>query len=140
MKSKFADIVKIRKRKVDELQDSLARVEFQISQLKGEIEQLIYALHHEEIPSNGTINELLALQEVKKAYKIEIENKRAYLSNLMQARHNIIEALRLANMEFEKMKYLQDSEVAQHKTMLRQKEAKELDEIAVLLYNNRDIA
>jgi flagellar export protein FliJ len=139
MKSKFADIVKIRKRKVDELHDALARIEFQMNQLRITIEELLYALNHEEIPMSGMINELLALQEVKRAYKIEIENKRAYLSNLVQSKHNIIEALKIANMDYEKMKYLHESELEQHRIALKQKEAKNLDEIAVMLYNNRDI-
>jgi flagellar export protein FliJ len=139
MKSKFADIVKIRKRKVDELHDALARIEFQMNQLRITIEELLYALNHEETPMSGMINELLALQEVKRAYKIEIENKRAYLSNLAQSKHNIIEALKIANMDYEKMKYLHESEIEQHRISLKQKEAKNLDEIAVMLYNNRDI-
>jgi len=137
MKTKFSDIVKIRKRKVDELQDYLARLEFSIQQTKKEIETLVNDLYSEKTPNEGSIRELLAIQEIKKAYKIEIENKKAHLSNLLQNKQNIIEMLKDANMEYEKMKHLHELELKKIADTRKQKEAKDLDEIAVMLFNNK---
>lgn len=137
MKTKFNDIVKIRKRKVDELQDYLARVEFNIQAATMEIDRLVARLYAEHIPSEGSISELLQLQEIKKAYKVEIENQKANLSNLLQTKQTVVEMLKEANIEYEKMKHLHELELKKFADVLRQKEAKNLDEIAVMLFNNR---
>lgn len=137
MKTKFTDIVKIRKRKVDELQDYLARIEFNIQVATREIDRLVTKLYAEKIPLEGSINELLQLQEIKRAYKVEIENKKANLSNLLQTKQTAIEMLKEANIEYEKMKHLHELELKKYADILKQKEAKNLDEIAVMLFNNR---
>jgi flagellar biosynthesis chaperone FliJ len=85
----------------------------------------------------GSFREFLTLQEMKKAYKIEIENKKAHLSNLVQNKLNVIEMLKEANMEYEKMLHLHEVELKNYAQLQRQKEAKNLDEIAVMLFNNK---
>lgn len=137
MKTKFTDIVKIRKRKVDELRDYLAKLEFNIQQTKRQIDALFEDLYAAKIPESGSFRELLARQEIKKAYKIEIVNKKAHLSNLEQNKQNVIEMLKEANMEYEKMLHLHEVELKSYADKQKQKEAKNLDEIAVMLFNNR---
>ncbi len=137
MKTKFTDIVKIRKRKVDELQDYLARIEFNIQSATMQIDVLVGQLYAEKTPTEGSISELLQLQEIKRAYKVEIENKRANLSNLLQTKQTAVEMLKEANIEYEKMKHLHELELKKYADILKQKEAKNLDEIAVMLFNNR---
>lgn len=137
MKTKFDDIVKIRKRKVDQLQDHLAKIEFSIKSATAELDALVQDFYSEELPSNGTISELLQLQEIKRAYKVEIENKKANLSNLIHSKSIVFNMLKEANMEYEKIKYLHETEIKKYLIARQQKESKDLDEIAVMLFNSK---
>jgi regulator of replication initiation timing len=91
-----------------------------------------------ESPHEGSFSNMIVFEDIKKAFRYEIESLREQLENLARQRERLLEELRVANMEFEKMKYLESEEIKKFLKAKAQREAKDLDEIGVMLYNNRE--
>jgi flagellar biosynthesis chaperone FliJ len=103
--------------------------------IKKKIEEAYAELHAMQIPRGGDFSVFRQMQLLKKRAQDEIGfNKH----NLALAENALIKArqqLKTANIEHEKFKYLETTEI--EKVIKAQKllEAKELDEVAVMMFN-----
>lgn len=137
MKTKFTAVVKIKKKRVDDIQNSIFAVDALIAKTKAELADIKNRFNKLEPPRGGSFSTLIAFEDMKKAFRYEIETITLTLANHQNQKNMLIAALREANTEYEKMKHLENEEIARVAKLITARESKELDEIGVMLYNNR---
>ena len=134
MKTQFNDLVKIKKQELQNQEIQIAAINSQIARKFDEISQC-----HEQIraflePKNGTIQDFKILQEYRQAYLIQIDSIHLEISELKKQKRELQELYKIASIEYEKVKFLQQNELKKKIALLKQKEEKNLDEIASIRY------
>ncbi len=134
MKTKFSELLKVRKQKVSEIERKLASVQAQKAQTRVEIAELDSALCSLEIPQNGdavVMHSFLAQKEFLYRDKLQKENILKYFE---QEISNLNILYKEASTEYEKIKYMHTVEIEKLLEMRKKEESKQLDEIATQLF------
>jgi flagellar export protein FliJ len=134
VKTKFDSIVKLKKSKVDELNNELAKLNNQILKAKEELDILENELKSFEYPKNGNFGLISQFKMLQNAKINEINQKKEQIQFLNNQKNILVQRVKEANLEYEKMKYLQAKEIEKIVKKIKQKEAKEMDEIALMLF------
>jgi flagellar export protein FliJ len=135
MKSRFSDIVKIRQLKVDSIEREIQREYGAIELLKKEIIHIEKEILKLSPPTSGHFSLIQQYHIGISNMNREIHQRENQIVQHLQKIEQLKEALKSANMEVEKFKYLHDDEVDKMKQELKYKEQKDLDELAVLRYS-----
>lgn len=139
MKTKFTAVVKLRKKKVDDLENSLFKMDAMINKAKEQLAQNQEKYHAMHSPEGGHFSALLAFEDLKKAFRYEIKGIKDSITAMINQRNMLLGQFKEANAEYEKMKYLENEEIKKIMKAKAVKESKELDEIGVMLFNNRSM-
>ena len=137
MKTKFTQLVLLRKRKVDEAELMLQKNAQQILAKQGEIDALVAEFATLKEPQSGIYQAFLIFAHHKEEYRSSIDFKMQELAILRQQKRELQEHFKLQNIEYEKAKYLDGLEVKKLLEKARIKESKDLDEISVMLHTNK---
>lgn len=137
MKTKFTAVVKIKKKMVDDLQSSIFAIDALITKTKTALVDVENRFNSLKPPQKGSFSNLIVFEDMKKAFRYEMETLKMTLADQQNQKNMLIGVLKEASVEFEKMKYLEAKEIKKLLQARAVKEAKELDEIGVMLYNNR---
>ena len=134
MKSKFSEVVKVRKQALDKAEAKLALARSKVESC----EQSLAAAREEalkfSLPKSGNVNEIrqnLELLNVARnaqaqaAERLELAKKEAMHFEFLYKK---------ANLEFEKMKYLEEEELRAQIKKAQRAEALALDEFAVMKF------
>lgn len=137
MKTKFSQLVKVKKRKVDDIENELLdiqnqkrRVIFLIEGISKEISEII-------IPKSGSFSKMNIVHMHLKNFSNQKSSYEEKIIRLNQQIEGIKELYKEANIEFEKVKYLEDLEIKKQLHELKIKENKDMDEIANLLFTKQ---
>jgi flagellar export protein FliJ len=133
MKTKFDSVVKIKKQQVDKIQNDINKINKSIIDLANKQEELKTSLLLLTIPKSGTFNKIYQIRESQNVIKSEIESLENQINILQNRKNELLEELKKANIEYEKMKYLQNEEIKKKIKEIRLKENRDMDEIAILL-------
>jgi len=134
IKTKFDSLVKLKKLKVDEKEREIQTINNQISKAYEEFNQIQNEINSFEYPKEGNFLLITQFKMMQNALFNQLKEKQNHI-NFLQGQKNILSnSLKEVNLEYEKMKYLQGEEIKKYIKQLKQKEAKELDEIALMLY------
>lgn len=139
MKTKFTAVVKLKKKKVDDLENSLFKMDAMINKAKEDLASNEQKYRLMKSPGGGSFAEMLAFEELKKAFRYEIKNIKNSIAEMINQRNMLLGQFKEANAEYEKMKYLDDEEIKKILKAKAAQEAKDLDEIGVMLFNNRSM-
>ncbi len=138
LKTQYTALVKIKKDRLDMMEKSVQSCHQTIKIIKEKIEASYDELRTMDIPTNGNFSLFRQMQLLKHRVQDEIQfNKH----NLVVAENALIKAmqqLKTANIEHEKFKYLETNEIEKTLKVQRRKEAKELDEVALMAFNRKD--
>ncbi|NPA55393.1 MAG: FliJ family protein [Epsilonproteobacteria bacterium] len=137
MKTKFDSLVKLKKMEVEKIENEISQINNQISTLQTQIDQLTQELLQITLPKEGNFAVITQISAMKKAINEQIELKRQNIAFLRGQKNLLNEKLKEANLEYEKMKYLQAEEIKKYLQKLKEKEAKNLDEIALMLFQRK---
>lgn len=137
MKTKFSAVVKIKKKIVDDIRNSIFMVDAQISKTTILLRETKDRYNTLKPPTEGPFSSLMAFEDMKKAFRYEIDTIKNNLADQQNHKNMLIGTLKEANAEYEKMKYLEEEEIKKVLKARAQQESKELDEIGVMLFNNR---
>ncbi|MBX7491145.1 flagellar export protein FliJ [Helicobacter turcicus] len=139
MKTKFTQLVLLRKKKVDEAELMLQKNARHIIAKQGEIDALVQEFATLKEPQNGIYQAFLTFVHHKEEYRSSIDFKMQELAELKQEKKALQEHFKLQNVEYEKAKYLDGLEVKKMLDKARIQENRNLDEISVMLHaNNKD--
>ena len=133
-KTKFDSLVKLKKLKVDEKEREITKINNQITKAIENIQQIQNEIDNFEYPKEGSFSIMTQFKLMQNALFNQLKEKEEYLNWLQNQKNILTEQLKEINLEYEKIKYLQSEEIKKYLQKLKQKEAKELDEIALMLY------
>lgn len=134
MTTRFSPIVRVRKLEVDKAQKNLSIIEGKFKELEKELAQLEFDIKSVAHPTSGTFALIRQNVHVVLMLKEEVEAlnfaKQALTIQSNQAR----EMVRFAMLELEKIEHLHKEETIKIFSQRAQKEAKELDEMGIMLH------
>jgi flagellar export protein FliJ len=133
LKTKFDGIVKIKKREVENIENSIKKINNAIFRLNEKIEDLKSSLLTFVLPKSGTISQISQIKAQQNMVREEIKNLENQINVLNERKKELLEELKKANIEYEKMKYLQGEEIKKKIKEIRLKESREMDEMGYLL-------
>ena len=137
MKSKFTQIVNIKKRNLDKIELNLARTRNEAAMIEGFIAQAAEQISKFEMPSSGSTIDLRGSLELLGAMRRE---KSLLTERLELMKKNIAHLERqhkAANLEYEKMKYLQTQDFSAQIEKIKKAEAAALDEFATMNFTRQ---
>lgn len=133
MKTKFDSVVKVKKQQVERIENDIRKINKSILELNREIEEFKDSLLLFTLPKTGTFNKIKQIKESQNIIKNQIQNLENQIVILQNRKNELLNELKKANIDYEKMKYLQNEEIKKALKELKLKESREIDEIAILL-------
>jgi len=133
-KTKFDSLVKLKKVKIDEVENELSKINQSIFKVKEELEKLKKEFSEFHYPTSGNFSILQQFKILQQALLNQITKKQTDINLLENQQNSIMQKLKEVNLEYEKYKYLQGEEIKKEIKRIKQKEIKDMDEIALMLY------
>jgi len=134
IKTKFDSLVKLAKLKVDEKEREISKYNNAIELQVQDLEKLKEEYSNLEYPKEGNFSLITQFKIMQHNFYNQIKLKENEINMLKSHRDNLVNELKNLNLEYEKMKYLQGNEIKKYLNKLKEKEAKDLDEIALMLF------
>jgi len=133
MKTKFSDILKIKKQAVEKIERSIQKINSSIQMLQNKINSLNNELSSFSFPKEGDFRQFQQVKLMQENLINEIKNFENQIKILENRKNELMEELKKANIEYEKIKYLENLEIQKMIKEKRLKESRDMDEIAILL-------
>ena len=134
MSSIYTKISKINKQKLDKVESELYVIRQAIFKIEEEIRNIYNYIDNLTIPKNGDIKLLNSFQESRRVLNVQ----KGMLSSDLQVKNLELskkqQEYKESKLEYEKIKYLEEEEIAKKLEKLKKDEAKELDEISSQLF------
>ncbi|NPA87749.1 flagellar export protein FliJ [Caminibacter pacificus] len=138
MKTKFDSVVKLKKQQVEKIQNDIQKINKAVLELSSKIEELKASLMQLTLPKSGSFSKITQINTQKTLLRNEIQNLQNQINILNNRKNELLEELKKARIEYEKMKYLQGEEIKKQLKEIKLKESREMDEIAILLRNQNE--
>lgn len=137
MKSKFTQIVNIKKRNLDKIELNLARTRNEAAMIEGFIAQAAEQISKFEMPSSGSATDLRGSLELLGAMRREKTLLTERLELTKKSIAHLERQHKAANLEYEKMKYLQTQDFSTQIEKIKKAEAAALDEFATMNFTRQ---
>ncbi len=137
MKTKFTQIVKIKKQKLEQVEFELIEVNNAISNANDGILEINKSIKSLSTPMRGTFLQIKHHQDNLNRYIYEIKELKSTLTSLNMKKNQIEMKLKKAHLEYEKIKYLDSVEIKKFLADKKRKDENELNEISIMLHNNK---
>lgn len=136
MKTPFDALVLAQKKRLEAKELEILRTNNQIAAQYAKIDELQIALSQVIYPKEGDFSLFLKTNAQKKSLINDIDTHRTHISTLKAELKSLQEQRKIIYIEYEKYKHIQEREKEKILSELKRAESKNLDEIALLLYNN----
>ncbi len=137
MKTRFTDILKVKKQKLSEVERELLDVRNRKKKLELKIEQLDAEVASLKTPRSGDFG---SLQMSRQSFLYLIQQKETLIDKLavrIKQIEGLQELYKEANIDYEKIAYLDAEDIKKEMKRIADEESKELDEIANILFVNK---
>jgi len=138
MKTRYSSLVTLKKSAMDKSERVVQSTNADLNSATMALQLSYNLLSDIDIPRSGNISKLLASRTLLSSQRDMIEHNHNWVDFAKKQVELAKEQLKLDMIEYEKFKYLEVQEI---KKMLKEqkiKEAKELDEIALMTYGQKD--
>ncbi len=139
MKTKYSQLLKIKKQKIETIENTITILNLEIKKNEFEIEKIINDIKSLKSPKSGKFSIIMAynysfetLIHSKKEKQLLLIQKKEKLSKLQKD-------YKTALIEFEKVKYLEDLIIKEKIEKDKKEEQKMIDEISVMNFSRRKI-
>lgn len=139
MKSKYAPLVKLKKKSLDNAERALIGANNALSSASDKLNRAYEYLSNMSIPSHGSVSEFSQATAMIHAQHLSIEQCQLALQAAQMKQIQMREHFKMAMMDFEKFKYLEVQEMNAHIKVLKDQEAKMLDEIGTMIYKRETL-
>ena len=139
MKTKYSQLLKVKKQRVDAIENEIAFLNSKKRSVEIEIEKLLNEIDSIDKPKEGkfglflsasySFDTLFSLKKEKELFLQDMEDE------LAQKR----DEHKIALMEYEKIKYLEELIIEQKLDKIKKDEQKLLDELSVVTYKRRTL-
>ncbi|MDO9265471.1 MAG: flagellar export protein FliJ [Sulfurimonas sp.] len=138
MKTRFSPLVKVKKNIMQKSEQFLQKANTNLNSATTALEQSYNSLKDVEPPKSGTMSEMLASRTLLNSQRELIKHNREWVGFATNQVNQAKQQLKLDMIEHEKFQYLELQEIKQELQKRKAKEAKELDEIALMTYNGKN--
>ena len=134
MKSKFTSIVRVKKQEMDKIEAKLAVARLNVRNFEENLAHLRAKLGEFVLPKSGNIGELKENLELISITRQELNACKESLEIANKEVLHYEHKYKNANLEYEKMKYLEKEEFKKEIKRIQKAEALALDEFAVMKF------
>ncbi len=134
MTSKYAPLVKLKKKGLDQAERNLIGANNALSAATVALSDAYAFLSTFDLPTSGCVGELIQSQSIIQAQHYEIQRCADALVNAQRYQLQMQQHFREARVEYEKFNYLEVQEAHAYTAKMKKEEAKMLDEIGVMTY------
>ncbi len=138
MKTRFSPLVKIKKNVMQKSEQFLQKANSNLNSASTALELSYSSLKDVEPPRSGTMSEMLASRTLLNSQRELIKHNREWVNFAANQVNQAKKQLKLDTIEHEKFQYLELQEIKQELQKIKIKDAKELDEIALMTHNGKN--
>ncbi len=137
MKTKYSQLLKVKKQRVDTIENEIAILNSKRESIKNEIDRLALQISSLQKPKDGKFGIFLSVSySFGKLHSLK-KSKEEVLSQKESELHRKQEEYKVALMDYEKIKYLEDLLVGKKLDKIKKDEQKLLDELSQTVYKRR---
>ena len=137
MKTRFSSLVTVKKNSMQKSERVVQNANKNLQNSKDALEESIAQLQQIPTPEHGVISDFLANRKLLELQRGVIEHNKEWVEyaqkELLEAKKELQEAM----IEYEKFKYLDLQEVEKFLMQQKLKEAKDLDEVALMTHSRK---
>jgi flagellar export protein FliJ len=138
VKTRFSPLVKIKKNSMQNSEQVLQKANSNLNSATMALELSYNSLKDVEPPRSGTMSEMLASRTLLSSQRELISHNKRWVTFATSQVNEAKKQLKLDMIEHEKFQYLELQEIKQELQKRKLKEAKELDEIALMTYTEKN--
>ncbi len=139
MKTKYSQLTKVKKQKVDSIENEIAVLNARKQKILGEIERIKREISGIKKPKEGRFGVFLSANYSFETLFEQKKQEELLLSSIDEELNKKREEYKRALMEYEKIKYLEDLEIEKKLDKIKKDEQKLLDEMSVVTYKRRTL-
>ena len=133
-KSRYAPLVKLKKKSLDTAERALIGANNALSSASDKLNRAYEELSHMTLPTKGSMGEFTQATAMIHAQHQSIEEYQQALQRAEEHQVQMREHFKAARIDHEKFKYLEVQEMNAQLKLLKDQEAKMLDEIGTMIY------
>ena len=137
MKTRFSSLVKLKKTTMDKSERVVQKANADLNSASMALEISYQSIQGIAPPQSGSMKEFLASRTLLSSGRGIIEHNKEWVNFAQNQVNQAKEKLKLDMIEHEKFKYLELQEIEKHIKKLKEKEAKDLDEVALMTYDQK---
>jgi len=137
MKTRFSSLVKLKKTTMDKSERVVQKANADLNSASMALEISYQSIQGIAPPQSGSMKEFLASRTLLSSGRGIIEHNKEWVNFAQNQVDQAKEKLKLDMIEHEKFKYLELQEIEKHIKKLKEKEAKDLDEVALMTYDQK---
>jgi len=138
MKTRFSSLVSVKKNTMQKSESAFQKANAAFMKASEAVEESLAQLYNITSPQTGKISDFLANRTLLEAQRVFIQHNKEWVAftqdEMLIAKKNLQKDM----VEYEKFKYLEFEEQKKLIKEAKIKEAKDLDEIALMMYANKD--
>ncbi len=134
MKTRYSPLVSVKKNIMQKSEQALQSANVNLNTASEALKISLLELHTIEIPQTGNIQEFLSARTLLDAQRSVITHNEEWIAFAQKEIVKAKEKLKQDSIEYEKFNYLELEEVKRILNEIKLKEAKELDEVALMTY------
>ena len=134
MKTKFSPIVRVRKLGVDKAQKVLRQLDAKLEELEGELLSLHSDVERVHVPSSGSFSLIRQNAHIVTMLREEIHALEFAREALRMQKAQAAQLVKNAMLELEKIEHLHKEEMMEIFARKAKREAKDLDEMGIMLH------
>ena len=138
MKTRFSSLVGLKKNAMQKSERAVQKANVDLTSAQDALDLSYKSLQDIDSPQSGNITELFASRTLLASQRGIIKHNQEWLGFTKNQLHQAKEKLKYDMIEHEKYKYLELDEIKKMLKKQKIKEAKELDEIALMTYKKRE--
>lgn len=140
MKTKYTQLVNYKKTILERLESNILQVNKFMKIQEEKIEKINQEIISAYPPKNGTMFELKSFNNMMIFRKSDKNREYLKLLELEEQKASLQEELKNAHIELEKVKFLESTEIQKIFKQRARQEAKDMDEISTVLYNQKSVS
>ena len=137
MKSKFSSVVRVKKQMMDKIEVRLVAARLNVRRLEASLKAV---LDEFDLPKSGNANDLKGDLELLKIMRDELASYKEQLELAKKEVAHFEHQYKNANLEYEKMKYLEKEDFKREIKRIERAESLALDEFAIIKFATKDKA
>jgi flagellar biosynthesis chaperone FliJ len=138
MKTRYTSLVNVKKNIMQKSERVVQSANAALNNASQALQTSLEELQLIQTPQHGKINEFLSMRALLTSQRAEITHNEEWLAYAKKELFAAKEELKLHMIEFEKFQYLEYQEIAKELQKIKLKEAKDLDEIALITHARKD--